>query len=177
MANFNVATYSPSDLVIEVAGYQVTGWVSVNISKQTASFQLVKGIRGKNTRIRNRDDSLTIQIAVQQTSLANDVFSEIVRQDRLYSTGKLTLRVSDPSGKYTAQSDSFFIEDYPTVSFTDNIETRTWTFHAEYMLEQSPGSGFNSDPFDFFSSSFEKIGKTVGEVSSAATDAVSGLFN
>lgn len=122
-----IYTYSPNEIKIEVAGYQLAGFTKVSISKTSDSFTIIKGIRGKNTRVANSDSSCTISISVLQTSFVNDVFSEIVRLDKKYGTGRLELYLRDNEGSTLIQSDLAYINDYPKADLTEELSERVWT--------------------------------------------------
>lgn len=122
----DIFTYDPAQVTLEVAQFKVQGWTKITVKKNAETFSLVPGIRGKNTRRRNLDSSLTITVEVLQTAITNDVFSEIVRQDRITGNGRLEVFLKDVSGKSFLFSGSAFIKDYPVQTFTADIDTRTW---------------------------------------------------
>jgi hypothetical protein len=161
--SFNVRTYSPNQVMVVVAGFQIEGWNTISISKSSRSFQLVKGIRGGNTRIRSVDNSLSLVVEVQQTSLTNDVFSEIVRQDKEFNTGKLQVSIKDLSGKTFIQSQNCFIEDYAPLNFADAAGTRTWLIHFLDYDEYTTGSS-ESNSLKLFEPIFDTVGKYVDSI-------------
>ena len=70
--SFEVYTYSPSEVILTISGYQITGFDKISVSRNSPAFSMVKGIRGQNTRVRNRDSSCTITVDLLQTAMAND---------------------------------------------------------------------------------------------------------
>jgi hypothetical protein len=130
-----VNTYSPSDIDLLIGGYKVTGWKSINIKKDAASYIFIRGIRGKNTRVRNYNKSALIEIVLAQTSATNDIFSEVHRKDivdndydelNTADCARLEISLKDRSGTSVFQSEDAYIVSYPDVTFSDNFEDRSW---------------------------------------------------
>lgn len=125
-----LVTYSPHEVGIEVAGYTVSGFNAITVSGQEDSVTLVKGIKGKHTRIRNKDTSCLITISVLQTSYANDVFSEIVRLDKIYGRCLVNVYLKDRSGSTIIKSSNAYITGYPTLELTENVGERDWVIQC-----------------------------------------------
>lgn len=125
---FEVFTYSPSEITLEISGYQITGFDSISVSRNSPAFQIVKGIRGKNSRVRNRDTSCTVTVDLIQTSLANDVLSQIVTEDLRTNSARLTLDLTDGLGSSKIISKECFIESFADVQYSGDIQYRRWTF-------------------------------------------------
>lgn len=134
-----IYTYSPSEVDLIVAGYRVTGWNSIAVSRSATAFTLVRGIRGKNTRTRNRDSSAVIFIDVARTSPVNTVFSEIVRQDLVYGTGRLEILLKDKNGTSLYSSNEAFIDKHPDDAFTTELNNRRWTITCQSTLDWNVG--------------------------------------
>lgn len=126
--SFEVHTYSPSEIMMYVSGYQITGFERISVTKNSPSFSIVKGIRGKNSRIRNRDTSCTVIVDVIQTSLVNDVLNQILEQDLRTNSARLTLDLTDGLGSSKIVSKECFIESYPDLVYADDIGYRRWSF-------------------------------------------------
>ena len=112
--SFTVNTYSPKDVVLTVSGYQFTGWDSISITRSAKGFNTIRGIRGKNTRVRNTDTSATITISLLQSSQGNDVLSSIHEQDLAFGTGRIVLMLKDNSGRSVFASNEAFVTSFPT---------------------------------------------------------------
>lgn len=125
---FEVYTYSPSEIFLDVSGYQITGFDKISVRKNSPSFSIVKGIRGKNSRVRNRDTSCTVVVDIIQTSLVNDVLNQILEQDLRTNSARLTLNLTDGLGSSKIVSEECFIESYPDLIYSDNIGYRKWSF-------------------------------------------------
>lgn len=132
MANsFTVNCYSPKDVILTVGGYQLTGWQSINISRTVKGFTVIRGIRGKNTRVPNVDTSATITISLLQTSQGNDVLSYIHELDLSEGTGRIELMLKDNSGRSVFSSNEAYITGYPTSTYSGQFEYRNWEFFLQ----------------------------------------------
>ena len=126
-----VFEYSPQQVSLIIGGYQIAGWQSIRIVKNTPSFQSIRGIRGKNTRVINKDTSATITIPLMQTSQSNDVLSQIHEQDRQNLTGRLTIMLKDGSGQSVFSSNEAYITTFPEVAFSGDMSFHVWTLYCQ----------------------------------------------
>lgn len=125
-----VATYSPEDVVITFSGYILEDWDSVSISKASESFRQVRGIRGKNTRIRVNDTSSEVNIEVALTSELNYVFSEILRQDQITGNGRLEITIKNVNGgEVFSTTDAYICKDADQ-NYQKDISTRSWKIYC-----------------------------------------------
>lgn len=132
MANsFTVNTYSPKDVILTLSGYQFTGWETITISRSVKGFNTIRGIRGKNTRVRNTDTSATITLSLLQSSQGNDVLSSIHEQDLAFGTGRIVLMLKDNSGRSVFSSNEAFITGFPSSTFSGQFEYRSWEIFAQ----------------------------------------------
>lgn len=129
--NFTVQCYSPKDVILTVGGYQLTGWQSITISRTVKGFTVIRGIRGKNTRVKNVDTSATLTISLLQTSQGNDVLSYIHGLDLEEGTARISLMLKDRSGRSVFSSNEAYITGYPTAPFSSQFEYRNWEFFAQ----------------------------------------------
>lgn len=123
---YDIQTYSPNEVLLNIANYDVTGWNRIEVTRTAETFRVVRGIRGKSTRIGNKDSTCVLTIEVLQTSLANNVFSEIVRQDLISKTGRCQLVLRDTNGSTVLESENSFIKGYPSYDFTSDMGVRVW---------------------------------------------------
>jgi len=127
MANgFTVNSFSPKDVQLIVAGYVITGWERITITRRVKGFTPIPGIRGKNTRVASQDTSATITVPVLQTSQSNEVLSSIHEQDLDKKTGRLGITLKDVSGNSIFSSDEGYITGFPSVTYSGQFEYRTW---------------------------------------------------
>lgn len=132
MANtFTVNTYSANDVQLIISGYQITGWENISISRTVKGFSVIRGIRGKNTRVFNIDTSATLMFNLLQTVQSNDVLSEIHDQDRDKGTGRISLTLKDNSGRSVFSSEEAYITGYPATVYSANFEYRQWEIFCQ----------------------------------------------
>lgn len=124
---FEVYTYSPSEVVLDISGYIITGFDRISVNRNSPPFRMMKGIRGLNTRVRNRDTSCTITVDILQTALANDVLSELITRDLESNSIRLNLSLTDTLGSSKIESSNAYIENFPQTTFANDIEYRRWT--------------------------------------------------
>lgn len=129
--NFTVQCYSPKDVILTIGGYQLTGWQSITISRTVKGFTVIRGIRGKNTRVKNVDTSASLTISLLQTSQGNDVLSYIHGLDLEEGTARISLMLKDRSGRSVFSSNEAYITGYPTAPFSSQFEYRNWEFFAQ----------------------------------------------
>lgn len=146
-----VLTYSPSDVNLTICGYTCPGIVSMSLAWQVAPIQMIRGIRGRNTRRYNRDLSAKLTVEVLQTSNTNDVFFQILRIDRRTGGARLDLALSDNSGRSVLQTTEAYVSEYPDLEYSMSFNTRKWSFD---ILSVTDGtlSGAADQTTDFLSS-------------------------
>ena len=164
MANsFTVNTYSPKDVILTIGGYQVTGWQSITVSRTVKGFNVIRGIRGKNTRVANVDTSATITISLLQTSQGNDVLSYIHELDLEEGTARIALMLKDRSGRSVFSSNEAFITGYPTASFSGQFEYRNWELFAQTTATYTVGG--NAKPAtDLLDRAVSEVGNFIDNV-------------
>jgi len=137
MANtFTVPTYSPSSVDLVVGGYTLSGWDRISIARRTEMFKPVYGVRGKHTRVRTggketRDTSTFITVVLSKESQANDVLSEIHRQDIENGTARISLTLKDKSGSSIFSSNEAYIIKYADSEFTNDFGAREWRLFCQ----------------------------------------------
>lgn len=146
-----VLTYSPSDVKLNISGYTCPGILSMSLVWNIAPVQMRRGIRGRNTRIFNKDLSAVLTVDVMQTSTTNDVFFHILRLDRRTGGARLDLALSDNSGRSVLQTNEAYISEYPDLDYTMGFNSRKWVFE---ILSVTDGtlSGAADNGIDFLSS-------------------------
>ena len=142
-------TYIPSKVDIEISGYKVSGHISVSVTLDTPAFRTIKGIRGRNTRVRTKSTSGVLRLEVLQTSQANDVFSEMLYKDIASGTGRQVIKIKDNSGSSLLFTDNAYIESFPELSFSMQAGTRVWVFNClSIPLDQFNVGGNYKPTFD-----------------------------
>lgn len=123
----SVLTYDPSSVTIIVCGYVIPGLVSVSLQWKSSVFNTCKGIRGIHTRVYTQDRNACLVLEVLPTSIANDVFTQIVSQDAANHAGRLEVTLKDSSGTSRFETSDAYMTTYPELSFnSEGIQTRRW---------------------------------------------------
>lgn len=161
--SFTVNTYSPKDVILTVGGYQLTGWQNISISRSVKSFTVIRGIRGKNTRIPNRDFSATINISLLQTSQSNDVLSTILIADEENGTARIALTLKDKSGNSVFSSNEAFITGFPTAIYSGQFEYRNWELFCQTTSTYNVG-GNGQSVSGIVNNAISEIGDLIGNI-------------
>jgi hypothetical protein len=169
----DILTYAPEAVKIIISGYVVTGVVSVTLQwKGAKPFKVIRGIRGKATRVFNPDLYATVTVELLQTSITNDIFSSILMQDRRNQSARLEFTVNDTSGTTSYQSTECFLSAYPDVSHGTELTTRKWDIEClsfvDGMLGGNARQGF--DIFDSANGAIDYISGKGSEFIDSATD-------
>ncbi|MNY49372.1 hypothetical protein D3C86_1847880 [compost metagenome] len=106
---------------------------------------MVRGIRGKNTRVRNSDTSATISFSCLQTSEANDVMSQIHAIDIATGSARIELTLKDSSGTSIFSSTEAYVVGYPESTFSGDFSYRVWSINC-LTTESTYHIGGNSKP-------------------------------
>lgn len=122
----SVMTYAPNDVKLLIEGYTLPGIVSLQLAWRMPPFKIVDGIRGKTSRVRNKNASAVLSIEVLQTSAANDLLSQIVNLDAFTNRGRITVTLVDLSGSLVLQSEECFVLTRADIGFSSSFDNRTW---------------------------------------------------
>ncbi|QYW06634.1 hypothetical protein uav_103 [Pseudomonas phage UAVern] len=171
----DILTYSPADVKLILCGYILTGVVSVTLQwKGARPFRVIRGIRGKHTRVFNPDLYAVVVVELLQTSISNDIFTSILVQDRQNKSARLEFGVNDKSGTTSYQSSDCFIGAYPDVSFSGELTTYKWEIECLDFI--SGGIGGNArQGFDILDSANGAIDYISGKGSEFIDSATSFL--
>jgi len=96
------------------------------------------------------DRSAIVRLEVLQTSVTNDILSEILFQDRINKSGRLDLLIKDTSGNSMYQSSQCYIPYSPPAKFSKGFDSRTWEIDV-FSMEDFILAGNSRAGFDLFS--------------------------
>lgn len=139
-----VLTYVPSDVILLLSGYEITGWEAISIARSSPAFRQIKGIRGKNTRVQLPDSSAVITISALQTELLHEVLSKILEADIAEGTARLEISLSEISGGTRFSTINAYISGYPEIGYGKDNNTVVWTLLCENS-DLTVGSAVNSN--------------------------------
>lgn len=125
----DVLTFQPSNVKLIIENFTVTGIVSLALEWGKPAFKVIEGCGGINTRVHSLDTSATITVTLLQTSVSNDVFGELVTQDRLYKTGMLSVVLRDQLNGVNVSTDVGFIPQLPNMAFSDDFSDKEWKIY------------------------------------------------
>lgn len=126
-----VLTYVPSNVSLIVGGYQIQGWTSISLERNSPAFKQIRGIRGKNTRTRMHDYSCTLTIECPHTELLNDILSMVVQADRANGTARLEIALMESTGTSFFTTSTAYIVSEPPLVRTADVSTVRWTLICE----------------------------------------------
>lgn len=155
----NVTTYSPKDVILTIGGAYLVGWNAITVTRDSAAFVKVDGIRGKNTRNFNLNTSATITLSLPQSSQWNDVFSAVVAAD-IESQGNFRCEITlkDGSGSTLVQSVEAYIPNYADITFDGTISNRVWLIQC--LSTSVYNVGGNTQPINnLFTNATNAVGK------------------
>ena len=158
-----VLTYSPSEVMVTINAYTMTDLVSVEIEWSTESFSMVRGIRGRNTRRQSLDSSATLKLEFLQTSISNDILSELLLSDIAVQSSRLQISIMDNSGSTKIMSEEAFISSFPTVTFNNELNSRLWLIKMPSTEATVKG---NAKPLpDIFSAASDFVDDVTNKIS------------
>lgn len=162
-------SYSPHDVVISLAGlYQLDGYVEgtfINIKKDVQPFVPYRTADGQLCRTQTSDNSYTVEVSLSQGSPSNDILTKLLIIDQATGFGQFPIFIKDGSGSSLFFTSSAFITSVPDISFSSDIETRTWSFQCENGFMNVGGndnqSGFIEDAVNLLISSSPFLGNII----------------
>lgn len=163
----NVLTYSPADVKLILCGYILTGVVGVTLKwKGPPPFRVIHGLNGQHTRVFNQNLQATVEVELLQTSITNDILTEILVQDRRNRSARLEFSVTDTRGGTFYQSTTAFLGKYPDIALTGELQTRTWEIECLNFLDGGIGGNARQgfDVFDSVNGAVDYLGGLVSDV-------------
>lgn len=121
--------YDPERIVVTFRGVLVAGFASgsfVTIERTEDAFALTVGAQGDVTRVRSRNRSGSVTLALQAAAPANDSLSAIAAQDEAFGTGYGPLMIKDLNGTTLAQAAVAWVRKLPAVEFAAEASDRSW---------------------------------------------------
>jgi hypothetical protein len=135
----SVMTYAPKDVQLQIEGYTVPGLLSLSLQWRVPPFKIVDGIRGTTSRVRNYNTSAILTAEALQTSVANDLFSQLVDLDLSTGQARVSVKLIDLSGSLSLQSDQSFIMTRSDIGLSNTFNSRSWqiamldVYHADVL--------------------------------------------
>lgn len=144
MADLNLGTYSPEDMIAVLTGngpegsytHAISGWAEgtlVTIERETPSSVIVQGAtRNGAGRIFRSNKGASISLNITQFASDNDVLSAIWNADASSRDSRylFNMILVDGTGRSVFHCNQCYIENIPTITFGSEAESRTWVIHA-----------------------------------------------
>lgn len=170
----SVLTYDPSSVTIIVCGYIIPGLVSVNMQWKSSVFSTRRGIRGVHTRVYTKDRNAVLCLEMLPTSVANDVFSEIVLQDAAAHAGRLEVMLKDSSGTTLFKTTDAYVTTFPELTFNaEGFVTRKWEIEVLSFVQNFGNVGGNAS----HGIDITDILSNAGKMARTGLDDVAAYFN
>lgn len=131
-----VTTVDPKNVIISIGGFPMSGFVDgtfLEISSDTEQFTKVTGADGYVTRVKSNDYGATMTLTLAQSSPSNDVLSTFFNLDRTVNGGIVPILVKDLSGTTIIFSATGWIQQFPDISYSNDISERAWIFDLANM--------------------------------------------
>jgi len=176
----NVLTYSPADVKLILCGYVLTGVVAVTLKWQgPPPFRVIHGLNGKHTRVFNNNLHAIVEVELLQTSISNDILTQILVQDRRNRSARLEFSVTDTRGSTFYQSTTAFIGKYPDIPLTGELQTRVWGIECLNFLDGGVGGNARQgfDVFDSVNGALDYLGGLASDVIDTASDTIGDIIS
>ena len=114
----------------------------VEVEYKTKQYSSKVGADGEVTRVRSLDRRATAKITLMQTSLGNNLLSQMLNAGLLDPNGNDigTFQVRDRSGTALAHGDKAWVEAFPTFKRGAEAGTVEWTLEIAQLDMQIEGN-------------------------------------
>lgn len=137
MAMKPLSTFAPNEVSIVLTTSEGTHVVSgfaedsiCTIDRASDTFEMYIGADDSPTRLYKANTATMVTITLAQTSLSNDIMSQLYERDRSTRNGVFSLFVGDNSGRTKIFAEEAYIGVVPNAQFGNSMQTRDWVIHA-----------------------------------------------
>lgn len=135
---------SCSDVDILIAGfYKVVGYPDgsfLSVKKDATPFVTKRCLDGEIARTYRNDQSFTVEITLAQSSPSNDIFMKFYELDCITRNAKFPVFIKDHRGSTLFLSATSWINTVPDITYSNGIETRTWSIQCLGAIENIGGN-------------------------------------
>ena len=103
------------------------------ITPDSNAFNLTIGADGEGTRSKTNNESATVKVRLQKTSLANAVLNDYYQADKTSGSGVFPFLVKDILGSELHAAEQMWIEKAPEAPFGAESPVREWTLRTDKM--------------------------------------------
>lgn len=124
-------TYNFKRVIVTVFGVPLQGFIdgdAVSIETTQDDWEMTVGVDGEGTRSAMNDDSGSITVRLQASSLSNDYLNGLRQADKLSGLGQFPVSVQDTLGATLAFAEQAWIRRVPNQDFGRSVGEREWVF-------------------------------------------------
>jgi hypothetical protein len=137
-------TYSPKKVRVIYAGRTMTGYMDgtfIKVQKTSDDYSMHVGADGEGARIESADESGSVTLTLMQTSLSNDVLSDLRARDKAGDpTGHGPLLIKDLNGATLISAAEAWIRRPPDGELSNDKGSRDWIFDSTALLIKFAGN-------------------------------------
>jgi hypothetical protein len=141
-ANPLVTTYDPKKVIVTFGGMPIGGYADgtfIQIDPSGDFFSKKVGADGEVARSMSNDNTHTVGITLQQSSLSNQYLSTCKNLDKLTGLGMLPLSITDLNGATLYFWAQAWVSADPSWGYAKENTDRGWTLHTGQCVTQNEG--------------------------------------
>lgn len=141
-----VRTFDPKSVIVTIGDVPMSGYADgtfLEITADTQQWTKVVGADGFTTRVKSNDYGGVMTLTLSQSSPSNDALSALLNVDKISNAGVVPILIKDLSGSTIMFSASGWIQQFPDVTFGNEINNRAWVIDLSDMDILVGGNGEN----------------------------------
>jgi hypothetical protein len=142
-----VRTFDPKSVIVTIGGVPMSGYADgtfLEITADTQQFSKVVGADGYTTRVKSNNYGGVMTLTLSQSSPSNDILSGFLAADRAANLGVVPILVKDLSGTTVIFSGTGWIQQFPDVTYGNEINNRGWVLDLADIDILIGGNGENN---------------------------------
>lgn len=129
-----LANYCPDEVSVLLTGFiPVEGFFEgtfVEINRQVQPFKSIVSADGQVSRLYTQSNVYDVRLTLMSSSGSNDVLTKLWQLDEITQKGKFPLLIKDKSGSDLFFSATTWIEELPSMSKSEVVDSRTWVLRS-----------------------------------------------
>lgn len=128
-----VTTYDPKKVILTVGGTPISGYTDgtfLQVTPNSPTFTRSVGADGEVVRSKSNDNTHTITITLQQSSISNDYLSILADADKKTNRGMVPVNIKDANGTSQAFWPQCWVESDPDWNYDKEHQERSWVLHT-----------------------------------------------
>lgn len=142
-----VHTFDPKSVIVVIGGVPMSGYADGTFLEVTADnqqFTKVVGADGFTTRVKSNNYGGIMTLTLAQSSPSNDVLSGFLALDRAANAGVVPILIKDMSGTTIIFSATGWIQQFPDITFGNEMNNRAWAIDLAEIDILVGGNGENN---------------------------------